>query len=542
MNERILIIDDEVDILETLGQALSREGFQVRCASSGMEGMEIFKSEPFDLVITDIRMPRMDGMAVLKQVKELDESVEVIMISGFATLENAILALRNGGAFDYLTKPLEDIDHLLIPVTQALERRKLRLENKNLIEELKAANAGLARQIEEGKRTEEALQKSEERFKVLFQFAPDAYYLNDLKGIFIDGNKAAEALTGYQKEALIGRSFLEAGLLSEDQLPRAAATLMKNIEGQPTGPDEFVLKRKDGGKVIVEIKTLPIEIDRENVVLGIARDITERKRLEAWLLDSHKTKAVVALAGGIAHEFNNALTTVMGNTQLIDDMRFPDRTIVTEHTGEIMGSCRRMADLTKQLLAYARGGKYQARVLSLSDFVEDMLPLLKPHIDPSIQLETDLPGDLFSVRVDPTQMQMVISSLVKNSSEAMKGKGRIRIKADNREIDAAFAKDHSGLNPGRYVCLTVEDDGKGMDPETVNRIFDPFFSTKFLGRGLGMAAVYGIVRNHDGWISVDAEPGRGTVVRIYLPAFEDERENVSAPPSRAQGDPAAQGA
>ena len=521
MNERILIIDDEVDILETLGRALSLEGFHVREASSGMEGMEIFKSEPFDLVITDIRMPGMDGMEVLKQVKELDESVEVILISGFATLENAILALRNGGAYDYLTKPLEDIEHLLIPVTQALERRRFRLENKSLMKKLEATNAGLTREIEERKQTEKALQKSEERFKSLFQFAPDAYYLNDLEGIFIDGNKAAEALTGYQKEALIGRSLLEAGLLSEDQLPKAVGLLKKNTQGQPTGPDEFILKRKDGGKVIVEIRTLPIKIDHKDVVLGIARDITQRKRLEEQLLDSHKTKAIAALAGGIAHEFNNALTTVMGNIQMLETI-LPDRKTIAEYTGEIMGSCHRMVNLTKQLLLYARGGKYQVQVLSLSDLVRDMIPIIKPDMDPSIRLETDLPEDLFRVRVDPAQMQMVISSLVKNSSEAMEGKGRIRIITHNREIDAAFAKNHSGLNPGKYVCLTVEDDGKGMDPETVNRIFDPFFSTKFLGRGLGMAAVYGIVRNHDGWISVDAEPGKGTAVRIYLPAFEDE--------------------
>jgi PAS domain S-box-containing protein len=519
MNENILIIDDEPDILEPLEQALSLEGFQVRGASSGMEAMEIFKSEPFDLVITDIRMPQMDGMEVLKQVKQLDESVEVIMLTGFATIENAVMALRNKGAYDYLTKPLEDIDTLLISVNRALDRRRLRLENKNLIKKLETANAGLTQEIEERKRTEKALQESEERFKVLFQYAPDAYYLNDLKGIFIDGNKAAEELIGYQKEALVGRSFLEAGLLSEDQLPKAVATLKKNIEGQRTGPDEFVLKRKDGGKVIVEIRTLPIEIDHEDVVLAIGRDITERKRLEEQLLDSHKMKAITTLAGGVAHEFNNALTTIIGYIQLLE-MSLPDNKTALEYIEEMKAPSHRMANLTKQLLAYARGGKYQAKVISLSDFVEDTLLIITPNIDPSIRLETDLPKDIFSVKVDSTQMQMVVSAVVSNSEEAIEGEGCIRIITRNEEIDEAFAKSHPVLNPGRHVCLSVEDNGKGMDKETVSKIFDPFFTTKFQGRGLGMAAVYGIIRNHDGWISIDSEPGRGTVVRIYLPAFE----------------------
>ena len=521
MNEKILIIDDDPDILETLDQALNQEGFQVRSASSGIEAMEIFKSEPFDLVITDIRMPQMDGLEVLKQVKQLDESVEVIMLTGYATLETAVEALRDGGAYDYLRKPLEDIDNLLISVNQALERRRLRLENINLIKKLEKANAGLKQEIEERKRIEKELQKSEERFKSLFQYAPDAYYLNDLEGNFIDGNKAAEDLIGYRKEELIGKSFLEAGLLPEDQLPKAVELLKKNNKGQATGPDEFILKRKDGRKVIAEIRTLLTKIDNKDVVLGIARDITERKRFEKQLLDSHKMKAITVLAGGIAHKFNNAVTVVLGNIQQLE-MSLPENKTVIEHTEAMKAASHRMANLTKQLLAYAQEGKYQAKVISLSDFVEDILPIIKPHIDPSIRLETDLPRDIFSVRVDPTQIQMVLSAVVENSAEAIEGKGCIRIVTYNQEIDEVFAKSHPDLNPGRYVCLAVEDNGKGMDKETVSKIFDPFFTTKFQGRGLGMAAVYGIIKNHGGEITIDSEPGKGTVVEIYLPELEEK--------------------
>ena len=375
--------------------------------------------------------------------------------------------------------------------------------------------------ITERKKTDESLKESEDRFRQLFEYAPDAYYLNDLEGNFIDGNRAAEDLTGYKRKELIGKNFIETGLMSVEQMPKVIKLLKQNVEGKTTGPDEFTLKRKDGVEVIVEIRNLPTKINNKDIVLGIARDISERKRLEDKLLQTHKMEAIATLAGGIAHEFNNALTSVVGNIQLLE-MDFADNKAVTGHTDAMKTSSHRMVNLTSQLLAYARGGRYQAKTMSMSDFVEDTLPIIKSNIDPSIRLETDLPRDIFSVEADPAQMQMVLSAVVSNSTEAIEGDGRIRITCSNKEIDATFVKNHPELTPGNYVCLTVEDDGKGMDEETLSKIFDPFYTTKFMGRGLGMAAVYGIIRNHDGWITVDSELNKGTIVRIYLPAIEAE--------------------
>ena len=380
---------------------------------------------------------------------------------------------------------------------------------------------GMVRDDTERKQAEESLKESEDRFRQLFEYAPDAYYLNDLEGNFIDGNRAAEDLTGYKRKELIGKNFIETGLLSVEQVPKAIELLKQNVEGKTTGPDEFTLKRKDGVEVIVEIRNLPTKIDNKDIVLGIARDISERKRLEAKLQQAHKMEAIATLAGGIAHEFNNALTSVVGNIELLE-MNFADNKGVAKHTEAMKTSSHRMVNLTSQLLAYARGGRYQAKTMSLSDFVEETIPIIKSNIDPSIRLETDLPRDIFSVEADPAQMQMVLSAVVSNSTEAIEGDGRIRITCNNKEIDTTFAKNHPELNSGNYVCLTVEDDGKGMDEETLNKIFDPFYTTKFMGRGLGMAAVYGIIRNHDGWITVDSELNKGTIIHIYLPGIEAE--------------------
>ncbi|MBW2355083.1 MAG: response regulator [Deltaproteobacteria bacterium] len=187
-------------------------------------------------------------------------------------------------------------------------------------------------------------------------------------------------------------------------------------------------------------------------------------------------------------------------------------------------SAHRMADLTAQLSAYARGGKYYPEVISLSDFMEEALPLIQHTINPAVRVETDLPRDVLVIEADRTQMQMVLSALMANADEAIDDQGRSRIIARNQEINEGFARRHGIPRPGPYVSLTVEDDGKGMDKETRTRIFDPFFTTRFFGRGLGMAAVYGIIRNHDGSISVDSELGRGTAVTIYLPAISPGRK------------------
>jgi len=189
-------------------------------------------------------------------------------------------------------------------------------------------------------------------------------------------------------------------------------------------------------------------------------------------------------------------------------------------------SVHRMSSLTDQLLAYAKGGKYQPKYLRLDHFVIKTLTLLQHNLNPKIRVETVSPKDISHINADYTQMQIVLSAILANANEAIEDEGLIKITAGNKDLDEDFTKQHPGLNPAPYVCLTIEDDGTGMDEETRNRIFEPFFTTKFQGRGMGMAAVYGIVKNHDGWIFVDSELGKGTTVRIYLPAIEIEVEKA----------------
>jgi len=399
---------------------------------------------------------------------------------------------------------------------------------------------GIIRDITERKQTEEALQESELWVRNIFKSLKEAVFVITPDRIFLDMNEAALEIFGYTKEELVNlpseithvdhEHYLEFGKKMEEVIQKGE---ISNFQ--------FKLKRKNG-EIFPSEHTASLMSDNEGKPIGIVsvvRDLSEQKKIEkekenlqAQLQQARKMEAIATLAGGIAHEFNNALTGVIGNIELLE-LRLPDNRIVTEHTEVMKSSSHRMANLTGQLLAYARGGKYQAKIICLSDFVEETLPVIKPDIKPSIHIETDLPRDVFKVNFDSAQLQMVLSALMSNSSEAIKWEGRIRISISNEEIDAAFAKNHLQLNPGSYVCLAVEDDGKGMDEDTLNRIFDPFYTTKFIGRGLGMAAVYGIIRNHGGSISVESDIGKGTVVKIHLPAIEDKEEQVLEKPSEA---------
>ena len=260
---------------------------------------------------------------------------------------------------------------------------------------------------------------------------------------------------------------------------------------------------------------------------GLAQAI-KRGQMEARLRQAQKMEAIGVLAGGIAHQFNNDLSTITGYTDLLE-MDFSGDEKVVNYTKKMKASASHMTQLTTQLLAYARGGKYQAKTVSLGNFVRTTLPLIRYTINPAIHVETDLPHNIFNVKADLTQMQMVLSAVLINASEAMDGKGCIRIACRNIMITDETVKDFPGLKPGNYVNLMITDDGKGMDKETKKRIFEPFFTTNFQGRGLGMAAVYGIVKNHAGWILVDSEPGRGTIIKIYLPATRAQMQEPKKP-------------
>ena len=379
--------------------------------------------------------------------------------------------------------------------------------------------------ITDRKVAEEELRENEERFRTVADFTYDWEYWLAPDGQFIYVSPSCERITGYSPEEFM----TDPGLFKKIVHPDDDSIVVNHL-GEEQGleelfPIDFRIITRSGEERWINHNCQPV-YGVDGTYLGRRggnRDITKRKQMEEELLKVKKFESLGVLAGGIAHQFNNALSSITGHTGLLE-MEYPEDEKIMDYAKAMKQSAHRMAGLTSQLLAYARGGKYNPQTMSLSNFVEGTLPIIQHTLDPDIRLETDLPQDVMNVEVDRTQMQMVLSAIVANSNEAIDPPGRIRISTRNMDLDKEFTKDHPGLKPGPYVCLSIEDDGKGMDEETKNRIFDPFFTTHFIGRGLGMASVYGIVTNHDGSISVDSEPGKGTAVTIYLPALEAKEE------------------
>ena len=425
-------------------------------------------------------------------------------------------------------------------------------------------NRTLRREIRERKRAEEELRESEEYHRGLFEDSPTALYLQDFTGI-------EEQVKGLKSAGITDLgSYLRANPEVAFQLSRAVAFTSVNqaavdlykagskrnllgsldqviIKGDSqhfvdqvvtftNGEDSWEGEARNYNfqKEIIDIVIKKGVINRQengmSKVLVSINDVTElhkahenKERLEAHLQQAQKMEAISTLAGGVAHEFNNTLMGIMGNIELLK-MNLSEDEGNDKYLETMNRAGHRMSRLTDQLLAYAQGGKYQPKNLQLDDFVIETLPILQHNLSPTVRVETDFPKDISHIKADHAQMQMVLSAILTNSNEAIEDEGTIRITAENKDVDDDFANQHPGLKLGPYVSLTIEDDGRGMDEETRSGIFEPFFTTKFQGRGMGMAAAYGIVRNHDGWISVESELGRGTVVQIYLPAIEIEVE------------------
>ena len=383
----------------------------------------------------------------------------------------------------------------------------------------------IGQDITERKQAEEALRESEERFRTVADFTHDWEFWAAPDGHHIYVSPSCERITGYGPEAFIN----DPGLLKKIIHPDDHSTIVNHLgeaEDQEKLPsiDFRIITRS--GEVRWMSHVCQTVYGADGTYLGRRgsnRDVSKHKQMEAQLQQASKMEAISTLAGGVAHEFNNALSSITGHTGLLE-MEYSEDAKIMDYAKAMKQSAHRMARLTSQLLAYARGGKYNSQTISPSNFVEGALPIIRHILDPDIRVETYLPLDIMNVKVDRTQMQMVLSAIVANSNEAIDHPGCIRISTRNVDLDKEFMKDHPDLKPGQYVCLSIKDDGKGMDDETKDRIFEPFFTTHFIGRGLGMPAAYGIVKNHDGAITVDSEPGKGTVVRIYLPAIEAKEE------------------
>ena len=376
---------------------------------------------------------------------------------------------------------------------------------------------------------------AEARYRRLFEAAKDGILIVDaVTGEITDANPFAEHLLGYSLAELVGRRLWDAGPLRE--IPQARDLVARALEEGAVPFLEMSLTTRDGSQMQVEAVANAYDEGSRKVVQFSVRDVTERKRFERQLLHTQKLESLGLLAGGIAHDFNNLLTTIMGNASLaITEIEDNEAQALL---GQVIRASERAANLTRQMLAYAGKGRLLTEPVDLHQMIGELAVLVRSSLPKIIGLNLDLEADLPFIEGDSSQIQQIIMNLVINGGEAIaEGRpGSVTVRTGVRELTARQLHEYlegQHLAAGRYVVLEVVDTGAGMDDETKARIFDPFFTTKFTGRGLGLAAVLGIIRSHLGAIRVDTQLGRGTSFKVLFPAAAARPEPRPAASARS---------
>jgi PAS domain S-box-containing protein len=405
-------------------------------------------------------------------------------------------------------------------------------DRKRIENELRRASEELDR------RKSRELRDWQNRMALIVDSSQDAIIGKTLDGVITQWNQGAQQMYGYTPQEIIGRNI--STLCPKDHADEIPGILDKIRGGEQVAYFESVRITKDGRRLNVSVSVSPI-LDEEGKVVGasaIARDITGQKKVEEQLRQSQKMEAVGRLAGGVAHDFNNLLGIVTACTELLRGRVNSDG---AEYIDNIQEAAKRGASLTKQLLAFSRKQQVQTQILDLNDRLREVNKLLHPLMGDDVEIVMPRRQSAL-IEADPGQLDQVVMNLAVNSRDAMPRGGRLIIETGVFDFDEAFAREHATMKPGRYVMLAISDTGTGMDEATRLRIFEPFFTTKEMGKGtgLGLATVYGIVKQSGGDIWVYSEPGRGTTFKIYFPSAEQKlgssaEQRADPLPARREG-------
>jgi len=561
-NHRILIIDDNPSIHEDFRKILgptdaklaeeldateaslfgdhagssSAQNFRIDSAFQGQEGLEKVRAAcaegaPYAVAFVDVRMPPgWDGIETISRIWKEFPDLQIVICTAYSdySWDEIAKSVGNTDKMLVLKKPFDNVEvlqmaHALSKKWQLTQMGRKQMEELDALvnqrtAELRAANARLTGEVAERAAAEEALRRSEERFSKAFHSSPVPMAIQRPEGkACLDANISFLELVGASREAVL-----------------AGSTTFWADESTPTVLRRELAARHAVRNLAATIRTTSDEtrevlVAAENLELGnapyhllILQDITDRVRLENELRQAQKMEAVGRLAAGVAHDFNNILTVILGNTST--QLRNPrlDKKLTGSLT-QVQRAAERATALTRQLLAYSRKQIIQRRALALNEVVEQTVAMLRRLIGEHIALDMQLAPDLPPIFADPSNVEQVIMNLALNARDAMPDGGKLTLATTRVEIDKASRARNPESQLGPYICLAVKDTGYGMDAATVGRIFEPFFTTKDPGQGTGMglATVYGVLKQHGGWIEVDTAPGRGTTIRTFFPLSKE---------------------
>jgi len=542
---KILVVDDKDENLYLLESLLKGSGYDVALACNGKEGLDILHIENFDLIISDILMPVMDGYQFLRKVKANNEFKNIPFIFYTATYtseKDKELALALG-ADQFILKPTEPDEFLRILREMAVNEERMAIEHtapplledkevfklysERLVNKLEKKMMDLEKEVAAHKKSEEKLKASESKYRTLIENLPQKIFLKDANSVFVTCNKNYAKDLAISEEEIKGKNDYD--FYPKEQAEKYIAEDQLVIQSKQAKEFEEEYLINGEARWLDMIKT-PVYDENNSVsgILGIFWDVTERKNLEMQLYQSQKMEGIGRLASGIAHDFNNILTAIIGSAELAT-LSLEKSEPYYEDFSDILKSAFRASDLTRQLLAFSRKQKLQLKVITINMLVKGLHKMLLRIIEEAFDLNIFLTEDLWKIKVDPGQIEQVIVNLVVNARDAMIDGGHLTIETQNIVIDENYANMQSDIVPGEYVMLSISDSGCGMTEDVKNQIFDPFFTTKIEGKGtgLGLSTVYGIVKQSNGHINVYSEVGEGTTFKIYFPrVIEDEDEIV----------------
>ncbi len=492
---RILMIENDSKWFKSICAMLeggTEATFHAVAAASLQDRLSPATPENFDALLLDVETlgyPAAIGMA---KIREQSNSLPIIVM---IPKEREALAkeVLEAGASEFLVKETLSRELLQKTLRYAIERG----------------------------RAESAVRNYEQRFHELFENAKDILFTLNLEGNITSLNKSAEDVMGWSRHEVLQTNIKN--YVIPEHLNLCTQMMKLIVSEQPLQHFEIAMLRKDGGKVLLEVSAHLLQSNGVKVgVQGIARDVTERRQLENMARQAQKLEAIGRLSGGLAHDFNNLLCVINGHAELLFERIEPAHAAFKSVT-QIKKAVESASSLTRQLLAFSRKQVFYPRTLDLNTIVAETEKLLGRLIGERIEFVTSQHPALGSVRVDPVQFEQVLMNLVLNARDAMPQGGKLTIGTGNEDFQETQTFKKASVPPGKYVVLEVTDTGCGMDDETQNRIFEPFYTTRKFGEGsgLGLATVYGIIKQSGGFIWVRSNLGQGTTFKIYLPRLEN---------------------
>lgn len=498
--KKILVVDDEHLILRIITDILSKQGYEVKTAPNYHNAIQFLESEAFSAILTDIRMPEKSGIDLLAHIRELNEDVPVILMTGFASMDSAMEAVKNG-AYDYLTKPL-DFSKLTKVIKQSIEKFELQQTNKDLVNQLQEINSSLEEKISDRSR----------ELKNILNSANEAIITTDNSLIIKTANPKTMEIFG---EECIGKNLSE--LIEGVNFKTIIPKILNN--------SSYITKHefKYGEKHLEINFSQYLDYETEEVfgVVAIIDDISDKKKLEAQLVHSTKMSAVGQLAAGIAHEFNNVLSGIVGYTSLA--LTRDDIEKVRKDLKVVDKASQRAIDVIKQLLTFSKQKEEKYTLSNIDEIIEDAISLVQNSLNKeSIKIAKHY-SKVPAVRINKGEIQQVILNLIINAQHAIAQS----VDSGNEKVIGIKTKVE-----GSDIKIEVSDTGVGIPKEIIPKIFDPFFSTKNNnneqgGSGLGLSVSYAIIERHKGSIEVSSVKGEGTTFTIHLPYDQPLSESGS---------------